>query len=109
MNTDMIDAALIQTVVRTIVERFDPHRIVLFGSRARGEAQPESDLDLLVEMETELPPLERAVAVSALFGLRPWPLDVLVFTPAEAERLRNVRGSFLAMIDAEGQVLYERP
>ncbi|HXO22539.1 MAG TPA: nucleotidyltransferase domain-containing protein [Thermoanaerobaculia bacterium] len=99
---------LLQQVTRQIVERFNPERIVLFGSRARGEAKSESDLDLFVEMATDRRPPERAVEIASIFGLRSWPLDVVVYTPAEVERLRNVRGTLLSVIEAEGRLLYER-
>ena len=100
---------LLDQVTRKIVERFDPERIVLFGSRARGEARGDSDLDLFVEMQTDRPPPERAIEVAAIFGLRRWPLDVVVYTPAEVERLRRVRGTLLSIIEAEGKLLYARP
>ncbi len=105
----MTQAELIKQVTQTIVERFHPKRIVLFGSYARGEARPESDLDLFIEMESPLRPPERAVEVSAAFGLRPWPLDVIVYTPDEVSRLRGMRGTLLSVIEREGRVLYERP
>jgi predicted nucleotidyltransferase len=98
---------LLQQVTRQIVERFNPERIVLFGSRARGEAKSDSDLDLFVEMETARRPPKRAVEIASIFGLRPWPLDVVVYTPAEVERLRNVRGTLLSIIEAEGRLLYQ--
>ena len=97
------------TAVRDrIVERFNPRRIVLFGSRARGDAETESDLDLFVEMETDHRPPERTAEITALFGLRPWSLDIVVYTPEEVERLRGVAGTLLARIEAEGRTLYER-
>ena len=104
----MTQAELLKQVTQTIVERFHPKRIVLFGSYARGEARPESDLDLFIEMESALRPPERAVAVSAVFGLRPWPLDVIVYTPDEVRRLRGTRGTLLSVIEREGRVLYEQ-
>ena len=94
---------------RTIVERFHPKRIVLFGSHARGEAGADSDLDLFIEMHTSRRPPERAIEVSAAFGLRPWPLDVVVYTPEEVQRLRGVSGTLLSTIEKEGKVLYEQP
>jgi predicted nucleotidyltransferase len=104
-----IDTDLIEHVTRTIVERFQPRRIVLFGSYARGEAGPDSDLDLLVEMETTARPPERATAIRAAFGLHPWPMDLLVYTPEEVQRLRQQSGTLVAIIEREGRVLYERP
>jgi len=98
----------LEQVTRTIVEHFHPRRIVLFGSYARAEARPDSDLDLFIEMETSHRPPERAIEVSAVFGLRPWPLDLVIYTPEEVRRLRHVPGSLLATIEREGKVLYER-
>jgi len=105
----MEERDLLDSVTRTIVEKFHPRRVVLFGSRARGEARPDSDIDLLIEMETTRTPPERAIEVSAAFGLRPWPLDVVVYTPEEAKRLRGVAGTLLSLIEREGKVLYESP
>lgn len=98
----------IQAVADAIIRAFAPRRIILFGSHARGEAKPDSDLDLYVEMETDLRPPARAAAVAALFGLRTWSMDVLVHTPEEAARLSRQPASFLARIQAEGVVLHER-
>lgn len=95
-------------ITRTIAEHFAPERIILFGSRAKGEADAESDFDLFIEMPSSLRPPERASLVSSIFGLRPWSLDLLVYTPQEVERLRAIKGSFLHNIEAEGRVLYER-
>jgi predicted nucleotidyltransferase len=99
---------LLEQISHTIIERFNPRRIVLFGSHARGEATAESDLDLFIEMETQVRPPERAIEVSSVFGLRPWSLDVVVYTPEEVQRLRKVNGTLLSLIEAEGKVLYER-
>ncbi len=104
----MTQAALEQ-VTRTIIERFHPKRIVLFGSHARGDAGSDSDLDLFIEMQTSRRPPERAIEVSAPFGLRPWPLDVVVYTPEEVQRLKGVNGTLLSAIEKEGKVLYEQP
>jgi uncharacterized protein len=104
-----MDRKQLEEISATIVRRFNPVRVVVFGSHARGEAGEDSDLDLFVEMETDRPPPERAIEVSAVFGLRPWSLDVVVYTTAEVARLRRIRGTLLSTIEAEGEVLYERP
>lgn len=104
-----MDRKQLEDIAQTIVERFNPVRVVLFGSHARGQETEESDLDLFVEMETDRRPPERAIEVSALFGLRPWSMDVVVYTPAEVKRLKKVHGTLLSVIEAEGEVLYERP
>ncbi len=99
---------LLEHVTQTIVEHFHPKRIVLFGSHARGEVGPDSDLDLFIEMESSRRPPERAIEVSSVFGLRPWPMDIVVYTPQEVERLKKMKGTLLSLIEKEGKVLYER-
>lgn len=104
----MTQAALLEHVTKTIVERFHPKRIMIFGSHARGEAGPDSDLDLFIEMDTLHRPPDRAIAISEGFGLRSWPLDIVVYTPEEVRRLRNINGTLLSVIEKEGKVLYEQ-
>lgn len=95
-------------IVAKIVEAFQPRRIVMFGSRARGDGGAESDLDLLVEMESDQAPRDRARAVDALFAPRRWSMDLVVCTPEEVERYKDVVGTILYTIEREGKVLYER-
>ena len=97
----------IDEIVAKIVAEFHPRRIVLFGGRARGEVGPDSDLDLMIEMETPLKPFERKLAVDRLFGLRDWAMDLVVYTPAEMARLRDVAGTLAHVVAREGKVLYE--
>jgi predicted nucleotidyltransferase len=104
----MTDTKLLQQITRTIVDRFHPRRVILFGSHARGEAKADSDLDLFVEMETPARPPDRAIEISSAFGLRPWSLDIVVYTPEEVARLRGINGTLLSLIEGEGKVLYER-
>ncbi|MBT9169734.1 MAG: hypothetical protein DDT18_00069 [Actinobacteria bacterium] len=74
-----VDRAVIDEVVRRIVERVRPQKIILFGSYAYGRPHADSDLDILVVMESELPRYKRAVPIyRALAGLL-IPKDVLVY------------------------------
>ena len=110
METDRreITPDLIQAITQKIVEHFDPRRIVLFGSWARGDADPHSDIDLFVVMESDLPGPKRAAEISKIFGLRRWPMDLIVYTPGEVEQVRGVHGTLFSIIEDEGEVLYER-
>jgi predicted nucleotidyltransferase len=99
---------LLQHITAKIVEKFNPKRIILFGSRARGEAREDSDYDLFIEMETEKHPVKRGVEISGLFRDRTWALDVLVYTPREAKVESGVLGTALSIIEKEGKLLYER-
>jgi predicted nucleotidyltransferase len=108
MITSTVTDELIADITRRIVERFHPRRIVLFGSRARGDARPDSDIDLFIEMDSAKRPSDRAIDVLRLFGLRPWSMDVLVYTPEEVRASRGRLGSLIESIEAEGRVLHER-
>jgi predicted nucleotidyltransferase len=105
----MTQADLLDHVTRTIVERFHPKRIIVFGSHAQGNASPDSDLGIFIEMDTPRRPPDRAIEVSEVFGLRPWPLSVVVYTPEEVQRLRHIHGTLLSVIEKEGKVFYEQP
>src|SRR5207253_10443357 len=85
-----------------------PEKIVLFGSHARGNARPDSDLDLLIIEESDLPRHRRGARYRmALLGLYP-AKDIVVWTPAEVEQWRGVSNAFISTILAEGKTLYER-
>ena len=104
-----IDAEAVHDAVRRIVDAFHPNRIVVFGSYARGEAGPGSDLDLFIEMESVLRPIERGVRVREVLSDVRYPLDVAVYTPADVADARTRFGNLMSYIDAEGVVVYERP
>ena len=99
---------LVQEITQRIVDRFKPRRIIAFGSYARGEHGPDSDLDLIVEMDSDRPFFERSVDVQSIFGLRDWAMDLLVYTPTEYAEQKAVFGTLISLVDAEGRVLYER-
>jgi len=103
-----ITEELLQEVVRRIVSVGSPNKIVLFGSWARGQARPDSDLDLLIIEDSDLPRHRRARRHRmALLGLFP-AKDIVVWTPGEVMQWQHVPNAFITTILAEGRVLYER-
>ncbi|MGD9893130.1 MAG: nucleotidyltransferase domain-containing protein [Dehalococcoidia bacterium] len=100
----------IDDVVRTIVDHFHPRRIILFGSRARGDHRSDSDLDLFIEMEIDpaLPPRERARRVRTAFSPYPCAMDLIIYTPEESAYWREAAASLPAAAYREGRILYER-
>jgi predicted nucleotidyltransferase len=104
------DEALVEEMVGRVVSGFDPLRVVLFGSRARGEAWAGSDVDLLVVMPQGSVPDNHRVTVEILRALKdvPVPKDVVVATPEEIERRGDLVGDVLRPALREGKVLYER-
>jgi uncharacterized protein len=91
-----------------IREHFDPELIVLFGSYADGTADEGSDVDLLIVADTPLEPRKRYPAVRKVLADVPAGFDIVVKTPAEYLRLRNVVNSVVYFANKYGKVLYER-
>jgi predicted nucleotidyltransferase len=98
----------IRQMVQRIVDRFHPERIILFGSYARGNAGPDSDVDLLVVMPLAGSRREQAIDIRVALAGMGLPKDVIVVTPEEVERDRDVVGTVIYPALREGKVLYER-
>jgi predicted nucleotidyltransferase len=98
----------IDEMVRRIVKRVHPEKIILFGSYARGSATIDSDADILVVMPVKGSKRKRATDIDlALVGVD-LPVDVIVVTPEELEQNRNRIGTIIYPALREGKVLYER-
>ncbi|MFO7975454.1 MAG: nucleotidyltransferase domain-containing protein [Candidatus Hydrogenedentota bacterium] len=91
-----------------IVERFQPDRIILFGSYAKGDPTPDSDLDLLVVTPVEGSRRNKANEIDLALADRTIPLDVLVVTPDQFEKQKDVIGSIVREAVREGRTVYER-
>jgi predicted nucleotidyltransferase len=104
----LITEAVLQEITQRIVDRFKPHKVILFGSRAAGTARSDSDVDLLVIMPAEGSAIQRAVAVKQVCRPRFVAMDVLVKTPQEVAADLQQGHLWLRHILAEGRVLYER-
>jgi predicted nucleotidyltransferase len=103
-----LDESAIGTAVRRIVERFDPDEVILFGSRARGDAREDSDYDLLIVGPSAEPRGRRTGDVYvALLGLG-IPIDVLWWTREEIEEWRDVRSHFINRALRDRKVLYAK-
>lgn len=101
------NAQLIDEIVQRLVDVFHPERILLFGSRARGTADIESDIDLLVVADCDDPVhIRMARAQQALRGV-PAAIDVFVSTPDEVKRYGTWLSHTIAVALREGTVLYE--
>src|SRR3989449_6598810 len=100
--------AQIKRMVQRIVNQFDPEKIILFGSHARGDAGPDSDVDLLVVMPVEGSKRDRTIEVRKALAGMGLAKDVIVATPEEVEKYRDLVGTIIYPAMREGKLLYER-
>ena len=104
----MTSEAVISVMVDRIVGRFQPSRVVLFGSRSRGEANERSDVDLLVVMSNVPDKRQAAIEIRRSLGDLPVSKDIVVTTPDEIASRGHVVGTVLHAALREGTVVYER-
>lgn len=105
----MLTQATIQQIANRISNHFQPEKIILFGSYARGEAHPHSDLDLLVVVETLPPRGQRSAPILKMLAeTYPEPIDIVVRSAQTLEQWEHVSGSFAHQVLTEGIVLYDR-
>jgi predicted nucleotidyltransferase len=98
----------IARIVKRIVKEFDPEQIILFGSQARGDAGPDSDVDLLVVMEVVGSKLEKCLEIRGALHDFFMPLDIIVTSPEEFAWRKDVVGTIEWPASKEGRVLYAR-
>jgi predicted nucleotidyltransferase len=106
----IIENPEIKLITECIVREYQPDKIILFGSWARGDADQQSDIDLLVisDREEDLPRFKRGLDVRLLLSQFKSPKDILFYTHEDVERWRGVPQTFVNTVLREGRVLYER-
>jgi uncharacterized protein len=100
--------SLIDRIVKRIVKRFRPERIILFGSQARGDAGPDSDVDLLVVMNFEGSKLQKMAELRGTLRDIPVPVDILITRPEDFAWRKDVVGTIEWPAFKEGKVLHAR-
>jgi len=100
----------INRIKEIIVENYRPDKIILFGSRVRGTAGKQSDIDILVisDREKDLPRHKRGLDVRIKLSEVETPKDILFYTHADIERWSGVKHTFVNEVLKQGTVLYER-
>ena len=106
IRTEIQDA--LEEMKRRIVERFHPDMIILFGSHASGEPTEDSDLDILIVMPVEGSRRKKANEIDLTLADRVVPMDLIVVTPEQFERQRDMIGTIVHEAVREGRVIYER-
>ena len=103
-----ITPVIIQEMVDRIVRDFDPVKVILFGSQARGEGNCDSDVDLLVVLDEIDDNFEAMIAIGTALARTGVPKDILVTTTEEIERRGHIIGTPLHWALRDGRVMYAR-
>jgi uncharacterized protein len=101
-------ASLIEHITRRVVRQFRPQRVILFGSHARGEAGPDSDIDMLVVLPVDGSKREKRIEIRLALRDLHAATDIIVTTPEEYAWRKDIVGTVEYPAAHEGRVLYER-
>ena len=105
---ELITPQLTEAIIDRIVGMIHPEKVLVFGSCAREQPGIDSDLDLLVVMNTDLPKFKRGALIRGLFKPQPCPMDILVYTPEEIDYWIGTTNHIITEAFATGKVYYER-
>ena len=104
----MIAQKQIEKILKIIVDNYKPDKVILFGSYAYGHPSKDSDLDLLVVKDSNLPRYKRAREIRKhLWGITDIPKDIIVYTQKEIDDWVDVKEAFITNIVGKGKILYE--
>lgn len=101
-------SAHVEEAARRLVEKFDPLRIIVFGSYARDEVERHSDIDLLVVVSEVEDERQAAIGMLNVLNDLGAPTDVHVTTPEEIERRGWIKGTLLREALTEGREIYRK-
>jgi len=104
----MIDNYQINEVIAKIADRFNPDKIILFGSCANGVQNDDSDLDILIVQDSDLPMHQRGFDIRMSLRGTLIPMDILIYTKSELEQEKNKSFSFLNSAIKNSKIMYER-
>ncbi len=103
-----VDKSLINTIVKRLVTNLDVIKVILFGSYVSGKPTKNSDLDLLIILNTKEKGVKRYAMVSELLEPRKIPMDIIVRTPGELRKRETMFDPFIRSIFKTGKILYEK-
>ncbi len=104
----MIADNKISEIVKMIALRYKPEKIILFGSYASGKASENSDIDIFVIKESDLPRPQRTMQLRTILLGSKIPMDLIVYTPNEVEKAKDEKYSFVYEVLNSGKTVYER-
>lgn len=104
----MLTDTEINNLIYKIAERFQPIKVIVFGSYAKGKATYKSDLDLFIVKDSHLPMKQRAGELQPMVSNLLVPVDIHVYTPEEVEEYGSQEYSFVHSVLKTGKVYFER-
>ncbi len=104
----MVDKDNIIQVAKSLGDATNAERVILFGSYARGNADEDSDVDLLIVADSNLPRFKRSRDLYKMIRPYPFGMDLLVYTPQEIEKGKKSPISFISTVLQEGENVYVR-
>jgi len=104
----MITENKISEIVKKIASRYNPEKIILFGSYASGTAAEDSDIDIFVIKDSELPRPQRTMQLRRMLLGSQIPMDLIVYTPREVDKEKDEKYSFVYEVLNSGKTVYER-
>ena len=105
-NANMDYEETIKEIVSRIAETLHPERVILFGSQAWGESNPDSDIDLVVVCKDEERPRDVQVAIHRLFRRPSFSLDVFVYRSGDFEIQRRIANTIAREAFEKGRICY---
>ena len=97
----------IEEFVDKIAKRFKPEKIILFGSYGYGSPKKNSDVDLLIIIDSKKRPVDLAIQIRSEIPA-PFPVDLLVRTPEQIKGRLSMNDFFIKEIVTKGKVVYEK-
>jgi len=102
----MITQEQINDIVIRIVDNIQPQKVILFGSYAYGKPDENSDIDLLVIKDTDVPANRRGREIRKHLRGLCIPMDILVYTQNEIDEWKDTRTAFITQVVEKGKILY---
>lgn len=96
----------IDRLLGRIIEGLKPDRVLIFGSYARGEAGPDSDLDILIIRDSDERPVVRRRKALILLKGSGVPKDIFILTPGEFEESKDLVGTIAYEANHYGKIVY---
>src|SRR4030042_1553741 len=96
----------IEDITRQIVKKYEPEKIILYGSFASGEPTKDSDVDLFIVKRTKKKRTQRHLEIDRMLLDRTLPLDILIYTPEEIKNRLSLGDFFIENIINQGKIIY---